>query len=112
MVGQTLPKAFKPIWEVVSRIPTGCVLTYGEVAKRAGFPRGARQVSTALHAAPARLKLPWHRVVGAGGRISLPADSPDAARQIARLKREGWTLRGLQLQAADNKSLDELLWGP
>ena len=50
---------------------TGRVSTYGEVAKLAGLPRGARQVGRALGQAPASLKLPWYRVIGAGGRIAL-----------------------------------------
>ena len=46
------------------------VSTYGEVAKLAGLPRGARQVGRALGKAPASRKLPWYRVIAAGGRIA------------------------------------------
>jgi methylated-DNA-protein-cysteine methyltransferase related protein len=37
--------------------------------------------------------VPWHRVVGAGGRISLP-EGPAAATQRRRLRAEGVRLRG------------------
>jgi methylated-DNA-protein-cysteine methyltransferase-like protein len=39
---------------------------------------------------PKGTKLPWHRVINAQGRISLP--EPAAQRQIEKLQREGITL--------------------
>lgn len=36
------------VFSVVKRIPEGNVLTYGEVARRVGCPRGARAVGTIL----------------------------------------------------------------
>ena len=69
----------------IRRIPRGKVATYGDVAKAAGFPGGARQVVWALHHAGATL--PWHRVVGAGGRIRLPGES--GLEQRTRLASEG-----------------------
>ena len=69
----------------VRRIPRGKVATYGDVAKAAGFPGAARQVVWALrHAGPG---LPWHRVVGAGGRIRLPGEA--GLEQRTRLASEG-----------------------
>lgn len=59
--------------------------TYGEVARAAGYPGAARQVAWAL-----RLPgppVPWHRVVGAGGRILLRG--MNAAEQRLRLETEG-----------------------
>lgn len=57
---------------VIRSIPSGRVLSYGRVAALAGNPRGARQVSRILHAMSRKHDLPWHRVVNASGRISLP----------------------------------------
>jgi methylated-DNA-protein-cysteine methyltransferase-like protein len=60
-----------------------------------GVPRGARAVGWALRAlAPnARPPVPWHRVVGAGGRISPRAGAgPEAQRR--RLRAEGIAFRG------------------
>lgn len=59
------------IWQAVASIPPGKVSTYGDVARAAGIPRGARLVGRALRACPPQLDLPWHRVLGAGGRIAL-----------------------------------------
>jgi len=60
------------ILDVIQAIPEGCVLSYGRVAALAGNPRGARQVSRILHSMSRKHDLPWHRVVNAAGRISLP----------------------------------------
>ena len=73
------------IRRTIRRIPRGKVATYGDVAKAAGFPGRARQVVWALHKAGATL--PWHRVVGAGGRIRLPGES--GLEQRTRLAAEG-----------------------
>jgi methylated-DNA-protein-cysteine methyltransferase-like protein len=77
------------ILEVVARIPRGKVTTYGAVAERAGQPRRARLVGRVLSKLPAGSKLPWHRVVAAGGRIAFPAGSNSYRQQRARLEREG-----------------------
>lgn len=76
------------IYAVVRSVPPGRVATYGQVARAAGFGRAARQVGYALHALPAGTRVPWHRVVSAGGRIGL-RDAGAAAEQRFRLEREG-----------------------
>jgi methylated-DNA-protein-cysteine methyltransferase-like protein len=80
---------FKPIRETVRRIPRGKVATYGQVAKAAGFPGAARQVVWALRGARG---IPWHRVIGAGGRILLPGEA--GMEQRIRLENEGVKFRG------------------
>lgn len=62
---------FDRIWAVVKRIPRGRVATYGQIAALAGMPRHARQAGYALAALPENVKLPWHRVINAQGRVSL-----------------------------------------
>jgi len=101
----------RAIWAVVAALPAGTVASYGAIAARAGFPRGARQVATALRAAPEALRLPWHRVVGAGGRLCLPAGSSAHAEQCRRLRREGVEIRARRVVATRELSLDALLWG-
>jgi len=72
---------------VVAAIPPGRVATYGQVAAQAGNRRAARQVAWALRTYAGR-DLPWHRVVGAGGAIRLPAGG-GLERQRALLLAEG-----------------------
>jgi methylated-DNA-protein-cysteine methyltransferase-like protein len=87
---------FRRVWAVVRRIPQGKVATYGAVARAAGFPRAARQVAWALRGAPRSLRLPWHRVLGAGGRILLPGEA--GLEQRLRLQAEGVGFSGRRVR--------------
>jgi methylated-DNA-protein-cysteine methyltransferase-like protein len=105
---------YRSVWKVVGEIPPGHVLTYGEVARLAGLPGAARRVGQALRRAPRRLKLPWHRVVNAQGRISLPQDSGGYQAQKDRLESEGVVfLNGkIDLERYGYRgAVDRLLWG-
>jgi methylated-DNA-protein-cysteine methyltransferase-like protein len=86
--------ALEAIWHAVCAIPRGQVSTYGAVARSAGFPGRARQAGFALRVAPEALHLPWHRVVGAGGRIVFPKASREHKEQARRLRAEGVSVRG------------------
>jgi methylated-DNA-protein-cysteine methyltransferase-like protein len=81
------------IWQVVALIPCGKVATYGDVAKHAGMPGAARRVGMALRSLPRETIIPWHRVIGAGGKISLPHDSVSHQAQRRRLEEEGVSFR-------------------
>lgn len=81
--------ALQAIWDVVAQLPPGSVSTYGDVARAAGLPGRARQAGYALKHTPAGLHLPWHRVVGAGGRIVFPPGSSAFREQARRLRGEG-----------------------
>ena len=50
-------------------IPYGQVLTYGELAERAGSPRAARAVGNVMRTNRFPLIVPCHRVVGAAGAL-------------------------------------------
>lgn len=68
---------------VISSIPEGRVVSYGQVAALAGNPRGARQVVRVLHSSSRRHDLPWHRVINAQGEISLaPTMGGDLQRSL------------------------------
>ncbi|GAB1261109.1 MGMT family protein [Aurantivibrio plasticivorans] len=76
------------IFQVIAQIPEGKVATYGQVAELAGLPRAARLVGTTLKKLPKGSKLPWHRVLNASGRTSLPITG-NGQVQIERLENEG-----------------------
>ena len=82
------------IYAVLAAIPSGVVVTYGQVAELAGLPRAARLVGRTIGHLPADSTLPWHRVINAAGKISLPLDSDSGKRQIARLQEEGLVVKG------------------
>lgn len=82
--------SYARIYAVVRRIPRGRVATYGQVAALAGLPHAPRVAGYALHALPEGSPLPWHRVLAAGGRLSLGRLSPHGAvTQRLRLEKEG-----------------------
>ncbi len=76
------------ILAVVDSIPRGRVATYGQVAREAGLPRRARLVGRVLAGLAVGSSIPWHRVVNAGGGISLRAGE-GASFQRRKLSREG-----------------------
>jgi methylated-DNA-protein-cysteine methyltransferase-like protein len=102
------------VWKVVSEIPPGHVLTYGEVARLSGMPRAARRVSQAMRRAPRALKLPWHRVVNAQGKISFSEDSSGWKQQKNRLENEGVVFLNGKIDLEHfgyRGAVDRLLWG-
>lgn len=56
------------VYDIVSQIPAGRVLSYGRVAELAGWPNHARAVGRAMKEVPLELGLPCHRVVTTDGR--------------------------------------------
>lgn len=77
------------LYALLAQIPAGCVVSYGQLAAYAGLGRAARWVGRTLSQLPEGSTLPWHRVIAAGGRISLPAGSPAGDEQRCRLRDEG-----------------------
>lgn len=69
---------YNNVWEIVRKIPTGMVATYGQIASLIPVPQGAtesgykafgpRWVGSAMAACPD--DVPWHRVVNSQGQIS------------------------------------------
>ena len=99
-------RGLEAIWQVVCAIPRGRASTYGAVARAAGLPGRARLTGFALRVAPEELNLPWHRVVGAGGRIVFPSGSRPHREQARRLRAEGVTVTAGRVARADLTELD------
>jgi len=57
------------VWRALQAIPSGATLSYGELARRVGVPRGARAVARAVATNPLALAIPCHRVVAVDGGI-------------------------------------------
>ena len=100
--------AYPRIYAVVSRIPRGRVATYGQVAAEAGMPHAPRVAGYALHALPPGSGVPWHRVVAAGGRLSLGKLDPSSAiTQRLRLEHEG-----VRFDGRGCVEMEEYTWKP
>ena len=74
------------VWRALEDIPYGQVITYGELARRVGCPRGSRAVGQANHRNPLPLFLPCHRVVGAGGALTGYAGGLSMKEWLLRLE--------------------------
>ena len=97
----------KRIFAVIRCIPKGRVATYGQIAALAGIPRHARQVGYALRNAPDDLRLPWHRVINAQGRVSMRSRPGCDDFQYVRLENEG-----IQFDMQGKISLQRYQWKP
>jgi methyltransferase/endonuclease len=64
-------------------------MSYGQIARAAGFPRKAREVGWALHVNPDPEHIPCHRVVNREGRVSPAFVFGGENMQVALLKSEG-----------------------
>jgi methylated-DNA-protein-cysteine methyltransferase-like protein len=91
---------------ILRGIPRGKVATYGLVAAAAGNPQGARQIVRILHALSRREKLPWQRVIGSRGSISLPRGL-GFETQRALLRKEG-----VKVSPEGRVDLRTYLWKP
>lgn len=76
------------VYNVVSAIPQGRVVTYGQIAYLVGKPQCSRMVGQAMHNVPRELHLPCHRVVNSQGRLA-----PCWEEQRVLLKEEGVKFR-------------------
>jgi methylated-DNA-[protein]-cysteine S-methyltransferase len=72
--------------EVLRSVPWGEVVTYGELAELAGYPRAARAAGTFCAHNRFSLFLPCHRVVGAGGIGGYGSLGVDYKRKLLRLE--------------------------
>nr|WP_320144250.1 methylated-DNA--[protein]-cysteine S-methyltransferase [uncultured Cohaesibacter sp.] len=78
------------VWRALSSIPYGSFVSYGEIAKRVGKPKGAQAVGMANHANPLPIIIPCHRVIGADGSMVGFGGGIDLKRWL--LTHEGITL--------------------
>lgn len=78
------------VYQVVAKIKKGEVLSYQEVAKRAGSPQASRAVGVILKNHQIK-DLPCHRVVRSNGEIG--GYRWGKRKKLALLKKEGWLIK-------------------
>lgn len=88
------------LYLVLAQVPSGKVVSYGELAALAGLGRAARWVGRTLSQLPEGTRLPWHRVIAAGGRLSLATGTTAGAEQRARLRAEGISILNERIDIA------------
>jgi methylated-DNA-[protein]-cysteine S-methyltransferase len=85
------PSAFtRRVLFVLRRVPPGCVVTYGDVARLAGRVGAARAVGQIMARAE-EPGLPYHRVIAAGGRVGGFGGNPQMKASL--LAAEGHVIR-------------------
>ena len=87
----------KEIWQALTRVPFGRTVTYGDLARKVGSPKGAhaagggrmsaQAVGGAVGRNPISILIPCHRVIGADG--SLTGFGPGIAAKCTLLRLEG-----------------------
>jgi methylated-DNA-protein-cysteine methyltransferase-like protein len=109
-VGSMMSKSMSPFSEravtVIRQIPRGRVATYRQIAGCAGNHLAARRVAWLLHSSARKYRLPWQRVVGSNGRVSLkPGYGYEEQRRLLRLEGVGFRRDG-------SIDLERYLWRP
>jgi methylated-DNA-protein-cysteine methyltransferase related protein len=99
------PRYRERVYEIVRRIPSGRVMTYGQIADILGEGYTARTVGFVMHAAGEND--PWQRVINAQGscstgRVLIPPD-----KQQRMLEAEG-----IQFDARGRCDLSRYRWTP
>lgn len=84
------------VWEALLRVPPGCVISYGDLAGRAGFPGASRATGTAVGQNPLAYLIPCHRVIRATGAFGNYGGGP--ARKKAIL---GWEAARFEVEKRD-----------
>lgn len=92
------------VYELVSQIPIGRVMTYGDVAVLCGSANSARIVGGIAHFGPT--DLPWHRVVNRFGGLASGYYGGKQSHQSA-LELEGIEVRYFQII-----NFNEVRWLP
>ena len=96
---------YEQVYELVRQVPSGSVVTYGQVAAMLGSPRSARAVGYALRYLPRGTDVPWQRVINHKGEISprFPAESPLIQRALLESE-------GVAFDANDRVDLKRFRW--
>ncbi|MDQ5885482.1 MAG: methylated-DNA-protein-cysteine methyltransferase related protein [Patescibacteria group bacterium] len=92
------------VLKIVSKIPRGRVMTYGQIAAVCGHPRSARAVGQIAHFGDTNL--PWHRVVNAQGKMANGYVPNGPKAQANFLIKEGIKVKDLKI------NLENYIWWP
>lgn len=84
----TRPPLYRQIYDLVRRIPSGRVATYGQIARAVGGCT-PRMVGYAMAALPDGSDVPWHRVINAQGQVSQRTAGHGETIQRRMLELEG-----------------------
>jgi len=70
------------VWKELLKVPYGKTISYGELAKKIGNPKGARSIGMAVHLNPIGIIIPCHRVIRSSGEIGGYASGVDRKKWL------------------------------
>ena len=92
------------VYELVSQIPAGQVMTYGQIAALCGSPRAARIVGGIAHYGD--INLPWQRVVHKDGKLAVGyPGGVEGHKQVLETE-------GVKVSKDYSVDVSRLLWQP
>ena len=74
------------VWKILSEIPYGETLTYGEIASRISPNMSAQAVGGAVGHNPISILIPCHRVLGSGGKLTGYAAGLDKKIELLKIE--------------------------
>ena len=104
---ETTENFYQRVYALVCQVPSGRVVTYGQVAALLERPQAARAVGYALRFLPAGSQVPWHRVINHRGQISPRYPSEGPLMQRLALEAEG-----VMFDPEDRVDLSRYRWYP
>jgi methylated-DNA-[protein]-cysteine S-methyltransferase len=82
------------VWKALRDIPYGETISYGELARRIGNPKGSRAVGLANGANPIPIVVPCHRVIGSTGKLTGFGGGLRTKETLLALERNGAAIAG------------------
>ncbi len=92
-IQKTPTKLQLKVWKEISKIKCGTVVTYGELARRCGYPKAVRAVATAVGKNPHPIVVPCHRVIRSDGTLGGYSGIGGIEGKRQLLKSEGITIQ-------------------
>lgn len=80
------------VWQALLDIPYGETRSYGDIARAAGSPKGARAVGMACNRNPIAIIIPCHRVIGGDGGLTGYAGGPLIKDKLLKLEGDQFSL--------------------
>lgn len=87
-----IPPFAAKVYRALRKVPPGTVVTYGELARRAGSPQAARAVGRIMGANPLPLLVPCHRCMGGDGALTGFSSEGGVELKARLLHAEGYDL--------------------
>jgi len=91
------------VYKICSSIPKGKVATYGQLAKLAGKPKGARAVGGFMRTNPDAPIVPCHRVVASDGELTGYSGVGGIAQKKKMLLNEGVSFKNNKVYLSISK---------